>query len=966
MPRFINFLTRISVLTLLIPSPLFTLLHPVSAASTFDLVITSATYRGCFLNDYTGYNFIGFDGPCGYEHVIQPDYSSLPTEIPTAVTLLWDNSSPTAASIDFYKLASSINFRTAPDTGTVFATGVSSSAGSLAIDPILFDEMRGQNLGIRVVNPATNIPMLNQAWRIQVTYQTYTPPVITGVDSISLDLTSTAGRPCLNDYPDLDIVGFSGPCAVNHLIQPNYVGLPDSIPTDVIVRWDNAADANTGLYFGTTASAITFSGTVPTGNIFESINNGTGELHISPAKFNQLKASGGGITVESFSVAMNLENQSWSIEVVYPTVLPKFSVPLAAGVFRPCLGDYPGYHRIGYSGPCAFQQAVQPDYEMAPALNPIAVKLKWDDSFNENRLLNFFNTNTAIDFRNALTAGSNIVSGVDMRDGQIWLGLNVYQDLKNNNRGILITHDGVEFSMYSQAWEMELVYGSYSPPQLTGDLLVVPVTSGSGAPCLGTYPPEYDYIGSGGACGTIQLIQPNYTSLPEGTPLEVTLSWDNSGGDTVIYIYSSNIPIEFSGPMPQADMLLDSVSNQSSQGQLKINPQKFIQMKNLGVGLYVAGPFAGIPLDNQSWSLKALYPASNTPPTVDAGGPYSVNEGASVNVAAIGQDVQDSALSYSWDLDDNGSFETSGQTASFSAQTLRPGIRTIHAKAVDSGGLFVTDSATVNILDIPTYDDFSVLGMEGVWLKQGGTVTGGDVGVGNQATQFLDSGVELSVGIGVQITNVQSDLYADSIRLKSSSTVNDVFVNDFVNNGTILGSLSQPLSLPVVPSYPAMPDTTPGAQDVDVATATTINLAAGSYDQFIARNNSTITLTGGVYHFTEWDVRSDVTIYAAAPVEIRIAEKLNTTARFKLLPVVGSSLTATDIKIFVNGINGVTGNIGATPKSAAIGSDSVVQANFYVPRGTLNIREGSTITGSLIGKWVMVGENVVVNFLNGF
>ncbi len=69
----------------------------------------------------------------------------------------------------------------------------------------------------------------------------------------------------------------------------------------------------------------------------------------------------------------------------------------------------------------------------------------------------------------------------------------------------------------------------------------------------------------------------------------------------------------------------------------------------------------------------------NAPPTVDAGGPYSVNEGSSVTVTATGSDPNGDTLTYEWDLDNNGSFETAGQSATFSAAGLDgPNSYTIH------------------------------------------------------------------------------------------------------------------------------------------------------------------------------------------------------------------------------------------------------------------------------------------------
>jgi predicted extracellular nuclease len=89
----------------------------------------------------------------------------------------------------------------------------------------------------------------------------------------------------------------------------------------------------------------------------------------------------------------------------------------------------------------------------------------------------------------------------------------------------------------------------------------------------------------------------------------------------------------------------------------------------------------------------------NDPPTVDAGGPYQAPERGSVAVTATGGDPEDGPLSYAWDLDGNGSFETPGQTATFSARNLRaPATRTVRVRVTDDGGLTATDAATVDVI----------------------------------------------------------------------------------------------------------------------------------------------------------------------------------------------------------------------------------------------------------------------------
>lgn len=91
----------------------------------------------------------------------------------------------------------------------------------------------------------------------------------------------------------------------------------------------------------------------------------------------------------------------------------------------------------------------------------------------------------------------------------------------------------------------------------------------------------------------------------------------------------------------------------------------------------------------------------NAPPTVDAGGPYSVGEGSSVNLSATGSDPNGDSLSYAWDLDNNGSYETTGQSASFNAALLDgPTSATVKVKVTDALGLSAESTATVNVTNV--------------------------------------------------------------------------------------------------------------------------------------------------------------------------------------------------------------------------------------------------------------------------
>jgi hypothetical protein len=84
-------------------------------------------------------------------------------------------------------------------------------------------------------------------------------------------------------------------------------------------------------------------------------------------------------------------------------------------------------------------------------------------------------------------------------------------------------------------------------------------------------------------------------------------------------------------------------------------------------------------------------------PTASAGGPYSVPEGGSATLAGSGTGQ---GLTYAWDLDNDGTFETAGQTATFSAATIDgPATRQVGFRVSD-GELSAVSSATVQVTNV--------------------------------------------------------------------------------------------------------------------------------------------------------------------------------------------------------------------------------------------------------------------------
>lgn len=119
-------------------------------------------------------------------------------------------------------------------------------------------------------------------------------------------------------------------------------------------------------------------------------------------------------------------------------------------------------------------------------------------------------------------------------------------------------------------------------------------------------------------------------------------------------------------------------------------------------------------------NLNGAVVSPNEPPTAEAGGPYSVPESSSVVLSAAGStDSDDGIVSYDWDLDGNGGYETSGVTPTFSAAGLDgPSSVTVGLRVCDATGECDEDTAVVNVTNVfPNFDQtFSYSGDEGTTI----------------------------------------------------------------------------------------------------------------------------------------------------------------------------------------------------------------------------------------------------------
>ncbi len=158
----------------------------------------------------------------------------------------------------------------------------------------------------------------------------------------------------------------------------------------------------------------------------------------------------------------------------------------------------------------------------------------------------------------------------------------------------------------------------------------------------------------------------------------------------------------------------------------------------------------------------------NDPPTVNAGGPYTVIEGSSVALTASGSDPEGGPLTYAWDLDNNGTFETPEQSVTFTG-TNAPATTTVKVQVTDNGGLTAVASTTVTVLYnwagffLPV-DNLPIFNL----VKAGGSVTFRFSLNGDKGLSIVSAGYPSSTQVACDLSASQDGI-EQSLTAKSSS-----------------------------------------------------------------------------------------------------------------------------------------------------------------------------------------------------
>jgi hypothetical protein len=270
---------------------------------------------------------------------------------------------------------------------------------------------------------------------------------------------------------------------------------------------------------------------------------------------------------------------------------------------------------------------------------------------------------------------------------------------------------------------------------------------------------------------------------------------------------------------------------------------------------------------------------------------------------------------------------------------------------------------------------FSVFGLCSVWLRSKVRIESGDVGANTAcAGPWLDPEFEVSVDVNAWIAN-GSAIKADTVRIRSTASVYEVFCNlpgtEISGEVRLEDGLHYGLEVPVwseVESLFPKDNYFKASKDSKdkVIVETSRNLSPGVYNDVILESNATLILSGGQYDFMNLELGSGSVVVCQDSTIIRIEDRLYPGTKSYLGPQAGSTITAGDIKIYVNGTNGKKGGLNDKPKAAHIGEGNTIKANIYAKNGTLLIEEGCILEGSFIASEVSVGQKSVVNFKGAF
>lgn len=262
--------------------------------------------------------------------------------------------------------------------------------------------------------------------------------------------------------------------------------------------------------------------------------------------------------------------------------------------------------------------------------------------------------------------------------------------------------------------------------------------------------------------------------------------------------------------------------------------------------------------------------------------------------------------------------------------------------------------------------EFSVFGLNSVWLRNNVRIDSGDVGANNECSPCIIPNFEVALDGGVWIAE-GSTIKGDRVYLEGTSSIWDVEFNELAGSGRVRGEMTTPLDLPIwealIDYFPKVNEMKPGNKDINVGSHALKNLTPGKYDDVTVGSHAKLFLqldngSPAVFIFDNLTLDSHALLICDGPTEIRIKNKLvsNSAKSSYLGPAAGSGLSARDVVIYVAG----------SPQAIMLGQGNKIRANMFAKNGSLTTGNGCILEGSFIAKDVTIGQKSIVRYDSAF
>lgn len=288
------------------------------------------------------------------------------------------------------------------------------------------------------------------------------------------------------------------------------------------------------------------------------------------------------------------------------------------------------------------------------------------------------------------------------------------------------------------------------------------------------------------------------------------------------------------------------------------------------------------------------------------------------------------------------------------------GSYTVVYEAVDASGNVGQAIRTVNVS--VSVSNYALLALNSMEINQKANLHSGFVGVNSYGeAPFLAGKVELVIGQQVWAAQgVQMSAPRVEVRQKAEimgtliTSEPDIKKKADVQDLQVVGAGYWPLFETLPPFQEANPNT----DDREVKKKESITLAPGVYGSVSVKQNATVIFTGGQYDLQSFDVGQQVDVIFQNATVLRIADKLVVDQKTTFGPALDAEITASNIEIFVGGINGNNGSLKANPPAVKIGQHATFKAQVYAPYGLIELNQKALAIGQFIAQDIKVGQHV--------